>query len=61
VSTRCSKNLKKITDCISGKNPGSQKEFDYYEPQEPAKMNFKGNSYLLINGLCLSSVLILRQ
>ncbi|WEK69867.1 MAG: S41 family peptidase [Candidatus Chryseobacterium colombiense] len=31
------------------------KEFDYYEPQEPAKMNFKGNSYLLTNGLCLSS------
>lgn len=31
------------------------KEFDYYEPQKPAKMNFKGNSYLLTNGLCLSS------
>ena len=31
------------------------KEFDYYEPQEPAKMNFKGNSYPLTNGLCLSS------
>ncbi|UQB69322.1 S41 family peptidase [Epilithonimonas zeae] len=31
------------------------KEFDYYEPQEPAKTNFKGNSYLLTNGLCLSS------
>lgn len=31
------------------------KEFDFYEPQEPAKMNFKGNSYLLTNGLCLSS------
>ncbi len=31
------------------------KEFDYYEPQEPAKMNFNGNSYLLTNGLCLSS------
>jgi len=31
------------------------KEFDYYETQNPSKMNFKGNSYLITNGLCLSS------
>lgn len=31
------------------------KEFDYYEPQSPSKMNFKVNTYLLTNGLCLSS------
>jgi Peptidase family S41 len=31
------------------------KEFDYYEPQKPAKNNFKGTTYLITNGLCMSS------
>jgi hypothetical protein len=30
-------------------------EFDYYEEQLPAKNNFKGNVYILTNGLCMSS------
>jgi len=30
-------------------------EFDYYETQNPAKNNFKGNTYIITNGLCLSS------
>jgi hypothetical protein len=31
------------------------KEFDYYETQIPAKSNFKGKTYLITNGLCLSA------
>ena len=31
------------------------KEFKYYKPQKPAKHNFKGNTYLLTNGFCMSS------
>ncbi len=30
-------------------------EFDYYETQKPAKNNFKGKTYIITNGLCLSS------
>ena len=30
-------------------------EFDYYQVQKPAKHNFKGQTYLLTNGLCMSS------
>jgi hypothetical protein len=30
-------------------------EFDYYLPQKPAKINFKGKTYILTNGLCMSS------
>lgn len=30
-------------------------EFDFYEEQSPAKNNFKGNAYVLINGFCMSS------
>jgi C-terminal processing protease CtpA/Prc len=30
-------------------------EFDYYQKQKPARNNFKGNTYLLTNGLCMSS------
>jgi hypothetical protein len=30
-------------------------EFDYYQPQKPAKNNYQGNTYLLANGLCMSS------
>lgn len=31
------------------------KEFDFYEMQYPSRNNFKGNVYLLTNGLCMSS------
>lgn len=30
-------------------------EFDFYQPQRPARKNFKGNTYVLINGFCMSS------
>lgn len=30
-------------------------EFNYYETQKPAKCNFNGQTYILTNGLCLSS------
>ncbi|MEP6465643.1 MAG: S41 family peptidase [Parafilimonas sp.] len=30
-------------------------EFDFYEEQQPAKNNYKGNTYILINGFCMSS------
>lgn len=30
-------------------------EFDYYETQKPAKNNYKGKTYVLINGFCMSS------
>ncbi len=30
-------------------------EFDYYQVQKPARHNFKGKTYLLTNGLCMSS------
>jgi C-terminal processing protease CtpA/Prc len=30
-------------------------DFDFYEVQQPAKKNFKGNTYILINGFCMSS------
>lgn len=30
-------------------------EFDYYKTQKPAKNNFKGNVFILTNGLCMSS------
>jgi hypothetical protein len=30
-------------------------EFNYYQIQKPAKKNFKGNTFILTNGLCLSS------
>ncbi len=30
-------------------------DFDYYEEQKPAKNNFNGNTYILINGFCMSS------
>ncbi len=31
------------------------KEFKYYKPQKPAKHHYKGNTYLLTNGFCMSS------
>jgi len=31
------------------------REFNYYRMQKPAKHNYKGNVYLLTNGLCMSS------
>jgi len=30
-------------------------DFDFYEVQQPAKNNFKGKTYILINGFCMSS------
>jgi C-terminal processing protease CtpA/Prc len=30
-------------------------EFDYYEPQRPAKYSYSGRTFVLTNGLCLSS------
>ncbi len=30
-------------------------EFDYYEMQKPAKNNYGGKTYILINGFCMSS------
>jgi hypothetical protein len=31
------------------------RDFDFYETQQPAKNNFKGRAYILINGFCMSS------
>ncbi|WP_075344530.1 S41 family peptidase [Tenacibaculum agarivorans] len=31
------------------------KEFDYYKIQNPAKDNYKGKTYIITNGLCMSS------
>jgi hypothetical protein len=31
------------------------RDFDFYEEQKPAKNNYKGNVYVLINGFCMSS------
>jgi Peptidase family S41 len=31
------------------------RDFDFYEEQKPAKDNFKGKTYILINGFCMSS------
>lgn len=31
------------------------KEFNFYQRQQPAKNNFKGNVYVLINGFCMSA------
>ncbi|WKK74718.2 S41 family peptidase [Marivirga salinae] len=31
------------------------KEFDYYETQQSASNNFKGKTYIITNGLCMSS------
>ena len=31
------------------------REFDFYEPQQPAKFPFSGKVYVLIDGLCMSS------
>jgi hypothetical protein len=31
------------------------KEFDYYKVQKPAKNNYKGKTYIITNGLCMSS------
>jgi len=31
------------------------RDFDFYEEQKPAKNNFKGKTYILINGFCMSS------
>ncbi len=31
------------------------REFDFYQPQRPAKKHYEGKLYVLINGLCLSS------
>lgn len=30
-------------------------EFDYYQPRKPAKNHFTGRTYIITNGLCLSS------
>ncbi|WP_375578639.1 S41 family peptidase [Marivirga tractuosa] len=31
------------------------KEFDFYELQQPSKVNYNGSTYIISNGLCLSS------
>jgi len=31
------------------------KEFNYYKPQKPAKNNYKGQTFILTNGFCMSS------
>jgi hypothetical protein len=31
------------------------RDFDFYEEQKPAKNNFRGKTYILINGFCMSS------
>jgi hypothetical protein len=49
------KRPKKIDDSYHWRKTWLTKEFDYYETQKPAKRNFKGNAYLLTNGLCMSS------
>lgn len=46
---------KKVGDSYHWRKTWVTKEFDYYETQRPAKTNFKGKTYLLTNGLCMSS------
>lgn len=49
------KKPKKFGDSYQWRKTWLTKEFDYYETQKPAKNNFRGKTYLLTNGLCLSS------
>lgn len=49
------KRPKKVEDSYHWRKTWVTKEFDYYETQKPAKRFFKGKTYLLTNGLCLSS------
>lgn len=49
------KRPRKIDDSYHWRKTWLTKEFDYYQTQKPAKRNFKGNSYILTNGLCMSS------
>jgi hypothetical protein len=49
------KKPEKVEESYHWKKTWITKEFDYYEIQKPAKKNFKGKTYLLTNGLCLSS------
>jgi hypothetical protein len=49
------KRPKKVGDSYHWRKTWLTKEFDYYETQRPARTNFKGKTYVLTNGLCLSS------
>lgn len=49
------KKPKQVNDSYHWKKIWMTTEFDYYEPQKPAKRNFIGKTYLLTNGLCMSS------
>lgn len=46
---------KKVGDSYLWRKTWFTKEFDYYEIQKPATTNFNGKTYLLTNGLCMSS------
>jgi C-terminal processing protease CtpA/Prc len=46
---------KKVDSTYIWKGALLTKEFDYYKTQKPNKNNFKGNVYILTNGLCMSS------
>ncbi|WP_166627788.1 S41 family peptidase [Tenacibaculum caenipelagi] len=49
------KKPKKKGELYQWKKTWVTKEFDFYEEQKPAKNNFKGNLYIITNGMCLSS------
>lgn len=49
------KKPKKVENSFHWRKTWLTKEFDYYETQKPAKNNYKGKTYILTNGLCLSS------
>jgi hypothetical protein len=49
------KKPRKVDDSYHWRKTWLTKEFDYYETQKPAKNNFKGKTYILTNGLCMSS------
>ncbi|MHA7058771.1 S41 family peptidase [Aquimarina sp. M1] len=45
----------KVGDSYHWKKAKQTNEFDYYEVQNPLKNNYKGEVYILTNGLCMSS------
>lgn len=49
------KKPKKVDTAYHWRKTWVTNEFNYFETQKPAKNNFKGKTYILTNGLCMSS------
>lgn len=49
------KKPKKVDTTYHWKKTWITSEFDYYKTQQAARNNFKGKTYILTNGLCMSS------